>query len=300
MNNLLRNVLVGVILMSRSSFLPVCHAASDEVEVVLKDKESLLVGTLEFNNGKCAITLQKDGALKTRRKSDLYGNIEFRQVWSTGALGDEGDYTATLDDGTLKIQIGNEDPVYSTVRASDDFEAAGKEPYRLVIDDDCALSILGEVTDSYDGYSYDVRIWTSVRTWMTNGDVMQKGDIMTGFHYMQSCASSGNQYSYTVPMHTMVTQDCNIIQRTGRDPADFENGGGDVVWKAEIDDDDALPESKNCYVYVDKDFVGAFEGNFIESERDIQHPQRTGRYWRTTKGNWEETQVSDDQGFYQD
>eukprot|EP00978_Attheya_sp_CCMP212_P049745 scaffold703060_cov138-Attheya_sp.AAC.1 len=93
----------------------------------------------------------------------------------------------------------------------------------------------------------------------------------------------------------MVTQDCNIIQRTGRDPADFKNGGIYVVWKAEIEDDDELPQSKNCYVYVDKNFVGAFEGNFIESERDIQHPQRTGRYWRTKKGNWEETQVQDDQ-----
>eukprot|EP00978_Attheya_sp_CCMP212_P005744 scaffold12860_cov54-Attheya_sp.AAC.5 len=294
MNNLLRNVLVGVILMSRSSFVPVCHAAS--YEVVLKNKESLHVGTRQFNNGKCAITLQKDGALKTRRKESIYENAEFRQVWSTGTLGSKGNYMATLDDGTLKIQTGNENPVYSTVRASDEYEAAGKAPYRLVIDDDCVLSVLGEVT--YSDGTYDVQIWTSVRLWMTNGDVMQRGDIMTGFHYMRSCGNSGKQYSYTVPMHTMVMHNCNIIQRTGRDPADFEDGGGDVVWKAEIDD--ALPKSKNCYVYVDKNFVGAFEGNFIENERNIQYPERTGRYWRTKKGNWEETQVSNDQGFYQD
>jgi hypothetical protein len=223
--------------------------------------------------------------------------MELRQVWSTGALGAEADYTATLNNGTVKIRTGNENPVYSTVRASDEFEAAGQAPYRLVIDNDCVLSILGQVTDTYSDETYDVQIWTSVRGWMTNGDVMQRGDIMTGFHYMQSCGNSGSQYSYTVPMHTMVTHDCNIIQRTGRDPADLSNGGGDKVWTADIDE---FPASKNCYVYVDKNFVGAFEGNFIESERNIQHPERTGRYWRTNKGNWEETQVSDDQGFYQD
>ena len=282
-------MILGALVLAIASLFPLgCHAT----QALILNASFTMVGgeTRTAHNGKCQLRLQRDGNLIARRR--ISDSEEYKTAWSTGSMERSDDYTATLDSATGMLQIWkNQVKVYTTVRSADPYNNSGEPPYTLVMDENCVLTILGKEYDN-DG-TFDVPIWQNIRRSLTNTDVLKRGEILQGFHHLCSCPErQGRDYCVTVPMFIALQEDCNLVQRVGHDWAD----AGDVVWSPNV----ARPQADDCYVYVDQDSVGLFEGTFEDVSRNVGHPARPERYWRTDYGNWEETEVHDDNGFYAD
>jgi len=267
------------------AFIAVASVAGEITGIILGNGNYMNGGDSHTENERCELRVMKDGNLRVRRFDSIKG--DFRVTWNTGFKPASDYYTVLLTSrGTLKISTdrGNK-VVYETARFAD---ATGVTlPYILHMDDDCILRING--TDPHDGQLYSRTVWSNVRSTMTNMDVMQRGDIMVG-----STAVCPRQKTNCVEAatHIRLLPNCQLKQSVGRDMADAGAG----VWRANYN----ATGVQECYVYVDKDFVGLFRGRFDKWPRGITYPNRTGLLWQTAKGNWDKVQVNGDSGFHAD
>ena len=273
----------------------ICAAA--EYEVLLEESDKLVTNKrVSAFGGRCVVRLTKWGNLFVDR-SDMdspFPHPETGTVWATGAFTGPLDYEAALnsDTGALEIKVDGEAPVYKTVRKADsiddDYYALTRNPYKLVVDEDCRLKVLG--VNEFG----EETIWSNIRSGLDNTDVLQRGDILTGSHDLCVLNRSGRKKDYCapVPMHILLQSDCNLVQRVARDPADY-SFGTDVVWALNRNQG----ANEDCYVYVDKNSIGLYRGSFDEAERDVGFPKRKKRYWFMEKKGFEGIWLYGDDGF---
>ena len=266
-----------------------------------------------YHSGKCRMGLSSKGRLFVERKVNVYGNDEYREAWSSKSskLG-SGNYYAKInqDDGSLviyKTQSGNDvvswrTPVYAIPSYYNDPGDVTK-PFRLKIDEACVLRLAGKF-ENQEGSIVDREVWSNNRGYMTDLDIMQKGDIMSGFiPSICSDGSSGHVYCVqTIVSHLSLQSDCNIVQKIGFDGSYFEESS--TVWDSNSDKNG----DPDCYIFNNGDFVGVFKGKWDDYDRETLYPERQGLIWRTPKrdeqgniqDNWGETQLIGDRGFYPD
>jgi len=139
--------------------------------------------------------------------------------------------------------------------------------------------------------SMDREVWSSSRGLITDLDIMQKGDIMSGF-IASLCSDGFSGYVYCVQSivsHLSLQSDCNIVQKIGLDGSYF--GESSTVWDSNSDKN----EDPDCYIVNNEDFVGVFTGQLDEFDRETLYPERQGVIWHTPKRDERETS-----GFYPD
>jgi len=281
-----------------------------ETVTVLQDDDKFRSGSLNqktFHGGKCRLGLTSKGKLYIDRILDGYGYEQYQEAWSS-KLSDfgSGDYYAKInqDDGSLviyKSQSAGDKVSWLTASFAGSSYKEDKsditKPFRLKIDEACVLRLVGKVKD-YKGDIVDRQVWSNNRGGMTKLDIMQQGDIMSGFLNLCSDGSSGHVYCVQSITHLRLQSDCNIVQKIGFDGA--EDQYANIVWdsKSEKNGD------PDCYIFNNGDFVGVFEGKWDDYDRETLYPARQGLIWRTPtkyeQVNWEETELHGDGGFYPD
>lgn len=285
--------------------LALCKA---EYEILLEETDELTSSTgNQFGNnkiqafrGRCLLILNTNGNLFVQRFDLNNGSIfpKYEGIpWSTGGFEGPDKYSAALnpETGMLEIKAGG-NPVYKTVRIADPDEDYGytsiaKGPYRLVMTENCDLAILGTI----DNGKEDVSIWRNIRSTLENTDVMQRGDILRGWYELWNYDrkdKNNKDYSVSIPMQITLQNDCNLVERVGSDKVDSYLGN-DIVWSS----DRRLGTNEDCYLYVDRDSIGLYRGNFDETEREVGYPERKGRYWFKEKKAYQRVWLNGDDGF---
>ena len=305
---LLLQVLISTAVLAKSQFVD-----SDAETVLINDETLLSASSNEtiFHDGYCAVGLTTEGRLYVGRKVDAYGYYPYTEAWSTKSsdLG-SGDYYAKInqDDGSLEIYKSQSEGDKVSWRTAayasplSPWYPNVTKPYLLKIDETCVLRLIGK--HSYeDGIIMDREIWSNSRRSMTNYDIMQQGDILSGHIYMCSDGSSGHVFCVdSISSYLRLQNDCNIVQKVGVDGADDEYAS--IVWDSKSDQ----KGDPDCYIFNNGDFIGVFEGKWDDYDRETLYPERQGLIWRTpekyesgyTQDNWEETSLSDDKGFLPD
>jgi len=283
---------------------------------VLLDEDKFLSGSSNrktFHGGKCRMAITGKGNLFIERNVDLYGDEQYEVTWnSLASRFGTGSYYAKIDqeDGSLVIyKFLSEGDVVSwrtaTYAIQPFYEAKSiiHKPFRLQIDGACVLRLIVTVEND-EGDIVDREVWSNNRVYMTKLDIMQKGDILSGFiPSLCSDGSSGHVYCVqSITTHLRLQSDCNVVQKIGFDGFYFDESS--IVWDSNSDKNG----DPDCYIFNNGDFVGVFEGKWDDYDRETLYPERQGLIWRTPRkdeqgnvqDNWEETQLYGDKGFYPD
>ena len=282
---------------------------------VLREDIKLLNGSSAqktFHGGTCRMGLSSKGRLFVERKVFVDGNDEYREAWSSKSskLGSGTYYTKiNQDDGSLviyKTKSGNgvvswRTPVYAIHSYYNDPGDVTK-PFRLKIDEACVLRLVGKFENQ--GSIVDAEVWSSNRLHIKKLDILQKGDILSGYiPYLCSDGFSGRVYClHEVSSHLSLQSDCNVVQKFGFDGSYFEES--DTVW----DSNSGENGDPDCYIFNTVDFVGVFKGKWDDYDRETLYPVRKGLIWRTPKtdqwgtvqDNWSDAELLGDRGFFPD
>jgi len=136
---------------------------------------------------------------------------------------------------------------------------------------------------------------------MTKLDIMQQGDILSGF-LPSLCSDGSSRHVYCVQSitHLRLQNDCNIVQKVGLDGAKEEYAS--IIW-------DSKSEKTEILIVTFSTMGTLLE--FLKENGMIMiatfDPARQGLIWRTPRkneqgdvqDNWEETELGD-RGFYPD
>ena len=252
-------------------------AACDGTYPILS-QDYFMFGSEKAFDGRCRIELLEDGSLVTKRDGQI--------TWSTGPspYGEIVSYFAHLKyDGRLVIGVdgdAGDDEFYSTVKS--DVPYVYDDPqFTLDFDSDCFLQINAKSTEGEDKRTM---VWSNMRSHLITGDVMGRGDILQGSFHMYS---DTKDYGADIKSFILLQNDCNLVQFVGNDLSDR----GDVVWSPGI----SRGEGAECFVYIAPNFIGAYEGKFLN---DGRIPDRSNLYWerKIDDGAW----LGSDEGFHAD
>jgi len=281
---------------------------------VLRDEGKFRSGYLNtktFHGGKCRVGLShRFGNLYVERGVDVYGYLQHETFFSSSSsnLG-PGNYYAKInqDDGSLviyKSQSSGDKVSWRTASYADssfhENTSDITKPFRLKIDEACVLRLVGKIEND-EGTLEDREVWSHIRDRMTKLDIMQKGEIMSGFiPSLCSDGSSGHVYCVQSITSHLLLLGCNIVQKIGLFVTYFEESIN--VW----DSNSVKIGDPDCYIFNNGDFIGVFEGKWDDYDRKTLYPERQGLIWRTpekdeqgnVQDNWDETQLYGDRGFY--